>query len=228
MFTYLNSAPTGRAAMSNKLTERQNQIYEFIRAHLQDQGIPPSVDEIRDRLGLASTSGVHKHLVALEKKGAIVRIPNVSRGIRLLGKKAVATARTERTAPALQIVPEAAAQQPSLLRRGRETLHVDLTLFPSADPAQCVVGEVGDDGMADEGILKLDYAVIEEAGKRPAQEGTLVAAFVEEELIVRRIAFTSSRIEFVPSARHYKPKSFVFGSQAYLIIGPVLTVIRRL
>jgi len=214
--------------MAPQLTERQNQIYEFIRSHLHEEGIPPTVDEIRHHLGLISTSGIHKHLVALEKKDVIVRMPGVSRGLKLTGKKGRSSSRPERTAPALPIIPENAAFQPGLLRRGRETLHVDMTLFPQANPKECIVGEAGDDGMADEGILKSDYLVIEEAGKRPAQEGSLVAAIVEERLVARRLAFTSSRIEFRPSAKHYKSKSFVFGSSSYLIIGPILTVIRRL
>ena len=214
--------------MPAQLTERQNQIYEFIRSHLKESGIPPTVDEIRDRLGLVSTSGVHKHLLALEKKGAIVRIPNVSRGLRLVGKKS-SSGTVDRGVPALPIIPERAAAQPGYLRKSRgETLKVDMTLFPRADPAACVVGVVGDDGMAGEGILKEDYIVIEEAPDYHVRGDELIAAFVDETLVVLRVRYTSNRIEFVPMAKHYKPKSFVMGSPVYFLIGPVLTVIRRL
>ena len=213
--------------MPVKLTERQNQIYEFIRSHLQDEGIPPTVDEIRQRLALVSTSGVHKHLVALEKKGVLVRIPNVSRGLRLLAKEGDAFA-NEQSAPSLPLIPQMAASQPGLLRRGKEFIKVDLTLFPQSNPDACLVGRAGDDGMAEEGIHKGDYLVIEETGNRSLESGTLVAAFVNATLMVRRVEFGSSRVEFVPKAKHYTTKSFVFGSPAYYVIGPVRTVLRRL
>ncbi|HIG75099.1 MAG TPA: LexA family transcriptional regulator [Bacteroidetes bacterium] len=213
--------------MSPQLTERQNQIYEFVRAHLRDEGIPPTVDEIRQHLGLVSTNGVHKHLLALERKGVIVRTPGVSRGIKVLAKNAAARGR-ETGPPNLPIVPVMDASQRHRLRRAKEFLHVDLKLIPRMDPEDGLVGYVDDDGMADEGIYKNDYVVIEETGDRPIPAGTLVAVIVEDALLVRRLSFKGERVVFTPSARHYKERSFMAGSPVYLVIGPVRGVLRAL
>ena len=58
-----------------KLSSRQLAILEFIRSEVKDKGYPPSVREIGEAVGLASSSTVHGHLDRLEKKGHIRRDP---------------------------------------------------------------------------------------------------------------------------------------------------------
>ena len=70
--------------MESTLTDRQAEILEAIRRHIAENHRPPSRPELAKRLGLASTNGVFKHLVALAKKGAIELTPGSARGIRLL------------------------------------------------------------------------------------------------------------------------------------------------
>jgi SOS-response transcriptional repressor LexA len=65
------------------LTLRQFAILDFIRACIQRRGYPPSIREIGEKFGIASTNGVSDHLWALEKRGYITREPMVARGIRL-------------------------------------------------------------------------------------------------------------------------------------------------
>jgi repressor LexA len=65
--------------MENPLTARQAEILEAIREHIAEEGRPPSHPELARALGLASTNGVYKHLMALEKKGAIELAPGVAR-----------------------------------------------------------------------------------------------------------------------------------------------------
>ncbi|MEM1057169.1 MAG: S24 family peptidase [Bacteroidota bacterium] len=212
--------------MQPQLTERQNQIYEFVRSHLRDEGIPPTVDEIRQHLGLVSTNGVHKHLQALERKGAIIRTPGVSRGIRLPGKGV--SGKDRNPAPGLGLIPKMDASQRSRLSRTKESVHVDLRLIPSLDPNDGLVGYVDDDGMAADGIYKDDYVVVENAGDKPIPDGTLVAVIVEDALLVRRISFKKGRVYFTPSARHYKERSFMPGAPVFLVVGPVQAVMRAL
>lgn len=57
----------------NAPTERQLEILTFMRDHMIAEGMPPTTREIADRFGIASTNGVHDHLVALEKKGLVER-----------------------------------------------------------------------------------------------------------------------------------------------------------
>lgn len=66
----------------SELTYRQREVYEFIRERIE-AGVPPTFREIADRFGIVSPNGVAYHLKALERKGMIVRDPNLSRGIRL-------------------------------------------------------------------------------------------------------------------------------------------------
>ena len=67
-----------------KLTERQNEVLNAIRAHIRQHGIPPSRSELAGRLNLRSQTAVDQHLNALAKKGWIELLPWVDRGIRLL------------------------------------------------------------------------------------------------------------------------------------------------
>lgn len=65
------------------LTKRQNEIYNFIKYFIEDNNYPPTLREIGVHFGINSTNGVMDHLVALEKKGYIIRDAIKSRAIRL-------------------------------------------------------------------------------------------------------------------------------------------------
>ncbi|SUM32901.1 LexA repressor [Staphylococcus gallinarum] len=62
-----------------ELTKRQNEIFEYIKQTVQSKGYPPSVREIGEAVGLASSSTVHGHLSRLEEKGYIKRDPTKPR-----------------------------------------------------------------------------------------------------------------------------------------------------
>ena len=63
-------------------TERQRRILEIIRAFTVEHGYPPSVREIGERVGLSSSSTIHAHLKALERRGLISRDPTKPRALR--------------------------------------------------------------------------------------------------------------------------------------------------
>ena len=65
------------------LTCRQSTVLRDIHAYITENGYSPSIEEIRARMGIRSTNGVVVHLKALERKGAIMRTPNISRSIVL-------------------------------------------------------------------------------------------------------------------------------------------------
>src|SRR6202451_1521219 len=67
----------------SQLTERQREIYDFIRDKIELRGYGPTVREIGENFGISSPNGVMCHLKALEKKGLITREPNMSRAIQL-------------------------------------------------------------------------------------------------------------------------------------------------
>lgn len=66
------------------LTDRQRMCLDFIRAHIDDRGYPPTLREIGQRMGIKSTNGVNDHLRSLERKGYIARDDVKSRGIRIV------------------------------------------------------------------------------------------------------------------------------------------------
>src|SRR6187551_4137760 len=68
--------------------ERKQKILEHIARTVVERGYPPSVREIADAVGLASTSAVHHHLIALEKDGLIERGTHASRALRLIARPA--------------------------------------------------------------------------------------------------------------------------------------------
>lgn len=67
-----------------KISKRQQDILDFIKQQVNDKGYPPSVREIGEAVGLASSSTVHGHLARLEKKGYIRRDPTKPRAIEIL------------------------------------------------------------------------------------------------------------------------------------------------
>jgi len=66
------------------LTRKQQQLLLFIHQRLQDEGIPPSFDEMKDALALKSKSGIHRLITALEERGFIRRLPNRARALEIL------------------------------------------------------------------------------------------------------------------------------------------------
>src|SRR5262245_51328963 len=71
-----------------RLTSRQREVYELIRDKIRSRGYGPTVREIGQHFDISSPNGVMCHLKALEKKGLIVREPNMSRAIMLTSESA--------------------------------------------------------------------------------------------------------------------------------------------
>ena len=67
-----------------KISKRQEDILSFIKSEVKKKGYPPSVREIGEAVGLASSSTVHGHLARLESKGFIRRDPTKPRAIEIL------------------------------------------------------------------------------------------------------------------------------------------------
>lgn len=67
-----------------KLSAKQQSIIDFVKEHKNRHGYPPTVREIAEAVGLASTSTVHGHLERLERKGLIKRDPTKPRALQIL------------------------------------------------------------------------------------------------------------------------------------------------
>src|ERR671937_3077323 len=66
------------------LTRKQHELLLFIHERLKETGIPPSFDEMKEALDLASKSGIHRLITALEERGFIRRLPNRARAIEVI------------------------------------------------------------------------------------------------------------------------------------------------
>ncbi|MBZ9858851.1 transcriptional repressor LexA [Mesorhizobium sp. CA12] len=66
------------------LTRKQHELLMFIHERLKESGIPPSFDEMKEALDLASKSGIHRLITALEERGFIRRLPNRARALEVL------------------------------------------------------------------------------------------------------------------------------------------------
>lgn len=73
--------------MTQKISKRQQAILTFIKEEVRAKGYPPSVREIGEAVGLASSSTVHGHLARLESKGLIRRDPTKPRAIEILDQE---------------------------------------------------------------------------------------------------------------------------------------------
>jgi repressor LexA len=69
-----------------ELTERQGMVLQFIADHIEERGFPPTLREIGGHMDIASTNGVNDHLLALERKGWLVKMGHTSRALRLSRK----------------------------------------------------------------------------------------------------------------------------------------------
>jgi repressor LexA len=66
------------------LTRKQHELLMFIHERMKEAGIPPSFDEMKEALDLASKSGIHRLITALEERGFIRRLPNRARALEVL------------------------------------------------------------------------------------------------------------------------------------------------
>ena len=155
-----------------RLNNTQQRVYEFLVERTQD-GVPPSVREIGERVGLRSTSSVQANLDALEEMGYITRDSMHKRSIRIAGQTRQMT-----QVPLLGTVaagmPILAVEQIECYLPYAGPVTRDKSLF-----ALRVKGE----SMINAGIFAGDIAFIE---KTPyAHDGDIVVALVDDEATIK-------------------------------------------
>ena len=126
------------------LTRKQQELLLFIHKNLQDEGIPPSFDEMKDALSLKSKSGIHRLITALEERGFIRRLPNRARALEILRLPEGHDARHGNLAGGAAQVPQA-QNMSALARRGFKPSVIDGGLSADAndDGSNIVSGEFG-------------------------------------------------------------------------------------
>jgi repressor LexA len=199
-----------------QLTERQQQILDFIRQSIKNNGYPPSVREIGEAVGLRSSSTVHAYLVQLEELGLIRKDPTKPRAIIPVDNE-----EPEQMSQALSLplVGKVAAGTPILAEQNIETyLSVPSELVGFGTH---FLLEVKGDSMVEAGILDGDYLIVRQQNQ--ASNGEIVVAMVEDEATVKRIYFHSDHIELRPENSSMQP----FRVNDVQILGKVAGLIRK-
>ena len=190
------------------LTARQQQVYDLVRDHISQTGMPPTRAEIASQLGFRSPNAAEEHLKALARKGVI------SRGIRLL---------LEEEPEGLPLIGRVAAGEPLLAQEHIESHYqVDPMLFkPSADFLLRVNGM----SMKDIGIMDGDLLAVHKT--QDVHNGQVIVARIEDEVTVKRFKKVGSKIELHAENPEFSPIIVDLREQSFTVEGLAVGVIRN-
>jgi repressor LexA len=205
------------------LTDRQKELIDIIKEFLESQGMPPTIEEIRQAMGLRSPNGVRDHLRALERKGVLELVPGTSRGIRLLGPY-LERVELDRSSYTLPIIGRVAAGNPILAEQHIEDhRQLDTALFPrQADYLLRVVGT----SMKDIGIYEGDLLAVCKTDQ--VRDGQIVVARVDDEVTVKRFRQKGSTAFLQPENKDFQTIEVDLRRDAFEIEGVVIGVVREL
>jgi repressor LexA len=233
------------------LTTKQKELLVFINARLQETGVPPSFDEMKEALNLQSKSGVHRLIIALEERGFIRRLPHRARAIEIIklpdamtdqggqrrGGLSLIEGSARRPAPQLTAPPPGYAdmRSGSVPLMGRIAAGVPISAIQDhsrdiAVPPEMLAGgehfalEVKGDSMIDAGINEGDIIICKRCDT--ADNGDIVVALVEkEEATLKRLRKRGASIALEAANPNYETR--IFGPDQVDIQGRLVGLIRR-
>ena len=233
------------------LTKKQKDLLLFIHSRVQETGVSPSFDEMKDALELKSKSGIHRLITALEERGFIRRLAHRARALEILklpegmqsSANEVASAQEKSNVvsladAALKSSSEASSDPSSMTVpvMGRIAAGVPISAIQDhnndlvVSPDMLGNGnhyalEVHGDSMIDEGILDGDTVLIKETST--ARNGDIVVAFIieEEEATLKKIYKSGNEIELVAANPAYEPRKFT--SDKVQVQGQLVGLVRK-
>ena len=212
--------------MVEGLTDRQRQTLQFIAETVAERGYPPSVREACEALGLASSSTVHSHLQALQRKGYIRIDPTKPRAIEVLFDPETGLAAERRPAKSVPLLGRIAAGAPILADENVEEIYP----MPSdlVGDGNIFMLEVAGDSMIDAGILDGDFVIVRQ--QPTAHTGEIVAAMIpsehgDAEATVKTIRHKGSAVILEPANERLEPFEAPPGTE---VLGKVVAVLRKL
>jgi repressor LexA len=217
----------------NKLTARQQQVFELIQRAIERTGFPPTRAEIAAELGFSSANSAEEHLRALARKGVIELAAGASRGIRLIGD--MGEARGLEDAPHQLTLPHPAIMQLSLPLVGRVAAgspilaqeHIsqhyscDPALFPARPDYLLKVRGLS---MRDAGILDGDLLAVQK--KTEAKDGQIVVARLGDDVTVKRWKRRADGVELIAENPDYENIFVAAGSADFALEGIAVGLIR--
>jgi repressor LexA len=231
------------------LTRKQSELLRLINDRLQDTGVPPSFDEMKDALELKSKSGIHRLILALEERGFIRRLPNRARAIEVL-RMPEATSPTARPGrqrfnpsviegslgkarpPAdvedeirsvtIPVMGRIAAGTPiSALQQRSHAINVSPEFLSHGEHYAL---EVRGDSMVEAGIFDGDTVIIRK--QQSADTGDIIVALIdEEEATLKRLRRRGSSVALEAANPAYETR--VLGPDRVRIQGKLVSLLRR-
>lgn len=225
------------------LTAKQQQLLIYIKQHLDQGGVSPSFEEMKEALDLKSKSGIHRLIGALEERGFLRRLPNRARALEVLklpdGMAAIpagpaAVLPAPAPAPAGRSLPIAAndilelplhgriaAGLPIEALEGQSTLSVPAALLGAGDHYAL---EVAGDSMVEAGILDGDFALIQRT--EIARDGQIVVALIDDaEATLKYFRKQGSQVRLDPANAAYDPQ--IYDARQVRIQGRLAGLLRR-
>ena len=223
------------------LTRKQHELIRFIQVRLEETGVSPSFEEMKEALDLKSKSGVHRLISALEERGFIRRLPNRARSLEVLkqpedvmGKaparsdNVVTLKRPEpvRPAPANDVIEiplhgRIAAGVPIEAMETAQMLPVPAALLGAGEHYAL---EVSGDSMIDAGIFDGDYALIRRTDV--ARDGEIVVALVRgEEATLKYLHRENGRVRLDPANAAYEAQ--IYDPREVVVQGKLAGLLRR-
>jgi repressor LexA len=196
------------------LTEKQKEIYQFIKRYIDTHDIAPSYEEIKNHFGFRSISTVFDHIRMLQKKGAIIKGgSNQKRALQLVGfgKRSVS----------IPLVATVAAGSPLEVYEIEETVEVPEEMLGGGEN---VALKVRGNSMIDSGIFDGDVIIVKR--QNTAENGQIVVALVDGAATVKRIYYHQENIELRASNPEVEP-IFVTERQDLEIYGILVGLYRR-
>jgi repressor LexA len=214
-----------------ELTAKQREILEAVENWIRERGRPPTLREMAQRMGVASTNAIRDHLRVLETKGYLRREARLSRGLELIrGGKADAP---ERPAPlqgptremvAIPLIGRVAAGAPILAEENIEdTLYLDKFFVREGD---LFALQVKGDSMINAGIFDGDYVFVRQ--QPVADRGEIVVALIGDEATVKTYYPENGQIRLQPENDTMQPIIIRRGDPEVRIVGKVSAVLRKM
>ena len=201
--------------MAKKLTDRQREVFDFIRHSSQAENRPPTVREIADHFGFRSPKAVTDHLNALERKGYVIRRNRKSRNIEI----------PEALSPrGIPLVGRIAAGSPIL---AVENLEGSLSLSGLFEPSPVAFAlQVQGESMKGAGILDGDFVVVDSGSE--IRNGAIGAVLLGDEATVKRVFYERKRVRLKAENPDFEDIVVDESSPDLRLCGPVRGVLRKL
>lgn len=164
--------------MAGRITNKQEEILNYIKNEILERGFPPTVREICQTVGLKSTSSVHSHLESLEKNGYIRRDPTKPRAIEILDDSFNMLRREMVNVP---VVGTVAAGQPILAEQNIDSYFPIPAEFMPND--QSFILRVKGESMVNAGIMDGDQVIVRQ--QETARNGDIVVALIDDSATVK-------------------------------------------